>query len=183
MATLDSRHSPSFDRAAPVIHQGGRFTTGLGPGLYGGLMMAFTLGVLALARAEPVFRPFWVVASMFIGPRAMEGGVGPTIFGLVIHFAMSGILGMIFTRIFGRTTMRRMLAFGFFYGIVLWLIAQAVLIPLLNPAIAARLGTIWPFFLGHLAYGLALASAVPTVRDIDAPDHAFIDPAHREVRP
>lgn len=183
MATLESRHSTSFDRAAPVIHEGGLFLTGLGPGLYGGLIMAVTLGILALARAESVFRPFWVFASLMLGPRAMRGGAGPTIAGLLIHFAMSGVLGMIFTRVFGRTTMRRLLAFGLLYGILLWLVAQFVLIPLLNPAIAARLGTVWPFFLGHLAYGLSLASAVPTVKDIDAPEHAFIDPAHREVRP
>jgi hypothetical protein len=183
MATIESRHGVSFDRAAPVIHQGGRFITGLGPGLYGGLIMAITLCVLAIARAESVYRPFWVVASMFLGPKAMKGGPGPTAVGLIVHFVMSGVLGMLFTRIFGRTTMRRLLAFGFFYGIVLWLVAQFVLIPLLNPAIAARLGTVWPFFLGHLAYGLSLASAVPTVKDIDAPEHAFIDPAHREVRP
>lgn len=182
MATIESRRGRSFDRAAPVVHRGGRLITGLGPGLYGGFVMAAIICILAVARGASPLSPFWVVASVFAGPRAMAGGAGYSLLGIGVHFVMAAILGMTFTGIFGRTTMARLLAFGFFYGLVLWVIVQFVWLPFLNPAVATHMGTVWPFFLGHIGYGLTLASAVPSVKDIDAPDQVYIDPLNREVR-
>src|SRR4051812_9052846 len=120
MATLDSRRGGSFDTAAPVEHRGGSFMTGVLPGLYAGLVMALMICILTGARGAPILQPAWLVASFVLGPRAMEGGGLSTLLGLVIHFAMSGFLGGLFVRIFGRSTMRRLLAFGMFYGLFPW---------------------------------------------------------------
>jgi uncharacterized membrane protein YagU involved in acid resistance len=113
----------------------------------------------------------------------MRGGAGSIVLGVFLHFLMAALLGMLFTTIFGRTTMRRTLGFGLFYSLFIWLVVQFVLMPLLNPFAATQLGTVWPFFLGHLAYGLILAASVPTVKDIDAPERGYIDPLRREIRP
>jgi hypothetical protein len=176
MATLDSRQGRSFDPAAPVEHRGGAFLTGVFPGLYAGLVMALMICILAGARGVPLLEPFWVVASLALGgARAMAGGGLSTFLGLVIHFAMSAFLGGLFSRIFGRSTMRRLLAFGFLYAMFLWGIAQFLLLPILNAQAATQLGTVWPFFVGHLGYGFALASAMPSAKDIDAPAEEYRD--------
>ena len=170
MASLESRQGRSFNPDAPIIHLGGRFITGLVPGLYAGLVMAIVVCILAAAQGVPIFAPFRIVASFGMGSAAIKGGSVATAAGIAIHFVTAGLLGMVFTRIFGTTTMRRLLAFGFFYSMVLWLFVQFVFLPMLNPAVATQLGTVWPFFLGHLAYGLTLASALPTTKDIDIPE-------------
>jgi len=183
MATIDSRTNPTFDPIAPEEHERGRPQTGIGPGLLAGVVMAAILCFLAAMRQQPFVEPFWVISSFLLGQDAMQGGAGPTILGIVIHFVMSAVLGGVFTVIFGRTTMRRMLGFGLFYGVFLWAVAQFIILPLLNPFVATRMGTVWTFFLAHLAYGLMLAACSPTVKDIDAPERGYIDPLRREVRP
>jgi hypothetical protein len=183
MTTIDSRTNPTFDPLAPEVHEWGRAETGLGPGLLGGALMALILVFLSFAQGRPFWHPFAIVASTLLGPDAMRGGAGSIVLGVFLHFLMAALLGMLFTTIFGRTTMRRTLGFGLFYSLFIWLVVQFVLMPLLNPFAATQLGTVWPFFLGHLAYGLILAASVPTVKDIDAPERGYIDPLRREIRP
>lgn len=182
MAHIDPYVMPEFDPIAPEEHRGGRWLTGVGPGLLAGTVMAVILFILAVAGGETAYHPAQVVASVVLGRGAIHGGAGPIVLGLAIHFILSGVLGALFTAIFGRTTMRRMLGFGLFYGIFLWAIAQFLLLPLVSP-FAVQLGTVGSFFLAHLAYGLMLAACVPTVKDIDAPVRAYIDPLRREVSP
>jgi hypothetical protein len=168
MASAESRAGRSFDPAAPVEHVPGRYVTGLLPGLYAGAMMALCVLILTAARGAPIGQPFRLVASVLMGSRAMTGGSGAVVFGVVLHFITSAVLGMIFTRVFGPMTMRRLLGCGLAYSIFLWMIAQFLLLPWANPLFAEKLGTVWPFFVGHLAYGVSLASTVPSVHDIDA---------------
>ena len=183
MATFESRTNPTFDPMAPEEHEWGRAATGFGPGLIAGAVMAFMVAFIALAQGRSIWFPFRLIASTLLGPDAMTAGNSVVVLGVFLHFLMAALLGMLFTAIFGRSTMRRMLGFGLVYSLIIWLVVQFVLMPFLNPFAAAQLGVVWPFFLGHVGYGLMLAACVPTVKDIDAPERSYIDPLRREVRP
>ncbi len=130
--------------------------------------MAMVLCILAVGRGVPLFQPFRVIASTLRGPHVVSGGAGATALGILMHAAFSGALGVLFFRVVGPTTMRRLLALGLFYGILIWLIGQFVVMPFVNPVAAMQLGTLWSFFVAHVAYGVALASALPTIHDVDA---------------
>ena len=88
----------------------------------------------------------------------MAGGVGTAAFGFFLHLLVSVLLGMLFTALFGRTTMVRLLAFGLLYGVFISGLSQFIVLPLVNPLAAAHLGLVWTFFLGNVAYGLMLAA-------------------------
>ena len=145
------------------------FGVGLVPGLVAAVTMLFMLAIVAVASGASPWQPLGVVASPLLGPRALEGGLFPTALGLAIHLVVGTLLGGVFTRVAGRLRRRRQLGVGLFYALVLWLFAQFVVFPLLVPPLAAKLGTLWSFFLGHLGYGLMLGAGVPSYDDIDAP--------------
>jgi hypothetical protein len=145
------------------------FRVGLGPGLLAGATMYFMLVIVAVASGAGPWRPMHVVASPFLGMAALEGGFWPTVLGLVVHFTLSALLGGVFTRVVGRMRRRRQLGVGLFYALTLWLVAQYAVFPMLVPPVAAKLGTLWSFFMGHLGYGLMLGAGVPSYDDIDAP--------------
>lgn len=183
MATVDSRTGADFDPIAPEVHRGLPARYGAGPGLLAGAVMYVMLGILSLAQGRGLAHPLKVVASTFLGSKAMHGGTGTIVIGALVHFSMSVLLGMLFAMLLGRTTRRRALGLGLVYSIVLWLGAQFVILPIVNPLMATAFGTVWPFFLGHLGYGAMLASALPTVYDVDGPRRRYVDPLRREVRP
>ncbi len=173
----------NVDPDAPVQHAGAGFRVGLGPGLVAGLVMLIVLGILALARDQPFLEPADVIASVFQGPRALSGSAEAAALGVVVHFATSAILGGLFAVVVGRTTRKRQLGLGLAYGVAIWLVVQFAFLPLAAPWVATTFGTVWPFFLGHLAFGVMLGASVPTTKGIDAPHRAFVDPLRREVRP
>ena len=183
MATVDSRRGTDFDPMAPEQHAGLPARLGIGPGLLGGVMMLVILVVLSLARGEGILWPLKLIATTFMGADAMAGGIGMAVLGLIAHFVVSALLGMAFVKVVGRTTRRRALLMGMVFAVGVWAIGQFIVLPIANPYLATQLGTVWPFFLGHLGYGLLLASTVPTIADIDAPPRPYIDPLRREVRP
>jgi hypothetical protein len=145
------------------------FRIGLGPGLIAGLTMFSMLAVVAMASGSSPWQPMRVVAAPFVGMNALEGGAGPVVLGLSVHLFFSALLGGVFTRVVGRMRRRRQLGVGLFYALVLWLVAQFVGFPMLVPPVAAQIGTLWSFFMGHLGYGLMLGASVPSFDDIDAP--------------
>lgn len=183
MATIDSRRAADFDPVAPEVHRGLPARFGLGPGLVAGLVMLIILVILSLAQRQSFWWPMKLVATTFMGPRAMAGGVGTGIIGLIAHFAFSVLLAMGFAKMAGRTTRRRVLLTGMFYGIAIWAVVQFLILPWASPYEALKMGTVWPFFLGFFSYGLMVASTLPTVYDVDARPRAYLDPLQREVRP
>lgn len=182
MPTVD-QPPRNTDPDAPTEHAGAGFLVGVGPGLVAGLLMLVVLCILALARDQALLEPAFVIASVFMGPQALAGGVGPAVVGLGLHFAISAALGGLFAMLVGRTTRRRQLGLGMAYGVVIWLAVHLAFLPLAAPHLGVTFGTVWPFFFGHLSYGLMLGASVPTTKGIDAPRRAYVDPLRREVRP
>lgn len=183
MATIDSRRAGDFDPIAPEVHRGLPARFAVGPGLVAGLVMFIILVILSLAQRQDFMWPMKLVATTFLGSRAMAGGIGIALVGLVAHFVFSVLLAIGFAKMAGRTTRRRVLLTGILYGIALWAVVQFLILPWASPNEALKMGTVWPFFLGFFSYGLMVASTLPTVYDVDARPRAYLDPLQREVRP
>jgi uncharacterized membrane protein YagU involved in acid resistance len=141
---------------------------GLVPGLVGGAVMALALIVLAVARHEHPLTSFNLIAATFFDKQTVAGPLGAVV-GLVVHFIVSACLGALFARVTGRLIMRNTLGLGLLYGVFIWAAVQFVFLPFMNPQFATQMGVVWPFFLGHLAYGLMTAACLPAFNDIDAP--------------
>lgn len=143
-----------------------RFSDGLLPGVEAGAVMLLELVILALGAGRPFFDSVEVIGAIATG-GPLRDDPGAALFGLVVHFGVSALLGGLFARVVGATGRVRQLGLGLAYGVYVWLVVQLVVLPLLAPSLAARLGTFASFLVGHLAYGLMLGATVPSRADID----------------
>jgi hypothetical protein len=115
--------------------------------------------VLVVAFYHGTFARLWQgVASVLLGPAAMDGGTRTTIIGLLMHFGVALGWTAVFVLIADRSRrIRDVLASRFgalkvaaVYGPFIWLVMSMVVIPLLThrpPKITFRW---WVQLLGHI---------------------------------
>jgi hypothetical protein len=131
-----------------------------------------------------VTRLFQGVASVLIGPRAIQGGTSTAMIGILMHFGVALVWTAFFALVALRSSVIRDLAASRFgvvktaalYGPFIWLVMSLVVIPLLTgrpPAITLR----WLVqLLGHIpAVALpivAMTTARLTPRAAASPDRA-----------
>lgn len=155
--TKDSSYIGRRDKTAGDVA-----VDGLLAGLLAGLMMGVFL-VLAdwLAGISPA-----ATLSRF-DPAA---NASPVVGGL-FHMALSGLYGVVFALVF-RVVLRRWPALGRYgwllgaaYGLVLWLVAQAVLVT----GISGSLGDVPAllFALAHVLYGAVLGLTLARMEHVD----------------
>lgn len=126
---------------------------GLMYGILAGIVMAVLVLVLELAGGNP---PLTVLGYFD------AGGSGSPFSGLFTHIAVSGIYGVVFSilalilaRIFGaRITMPLWLVLGVVYALVIFGIAEAVLLPRTSSPL--REIPLWIFGIAHIVYGADL---------------------------
>ncbi len=147
------------------------FRAGLGPGLLGALTMFVMLGIVSIATGGGFWDPMQIVAAPFVGRGAPVARPAWMTIGTLVHFTLGALFGGVYARVVGQTRRRRQLGLGAGYSMLLWLVAQFLVLPLVVPSEAARLGLVWSFFMGHLGYGLMLGASVPTTDDIDVYVH------------
>jgi hypothetical protein len=155
---------------------------GLQPGLLAGVMMAVVHVLFTIPRGVSPAEPARVVAATVLGDRALAGGWWVPVLGVLLHFAVSALLGMLFVRLVGLTARGRALGIALLYSLAVWAAAQFLVLPLVSPESSLRFGTVWPFFLAHLAFGLFLGALVP-VSDEGRWDTAWSRRQGREHRP
>jgi len=113
-----------------------------------------------------VTRLFQGVASVLIGPSAMQGGTSTAMLGILMHFGVALAWTAFFALVALRSSVVRDLATSRYgivktaalYGPLIWLVMSLAIIPLFTgrqPAITARW---WIQFFGHIP-----AVAVPIV--------------------
>ncbi len=113
------------------------FAAGLA--MLGVLIIEGWLGDLTAAQVTASFAP-----PMTSGPPA----------GFLLHLATAGIYGLIFGALTRTLQRRRILGLGVVYGLILWLLARTILLPLADSPLLALPAA--GFLLAHLAYGLVL---------------------------
>jgi uncharacterized YccA/Bax inhibitor family protein len=137
-------------------------------GLIGGLAMAVVAAIISVMQGGDIWLESKQIATIVYGPAALaqEGfNFGPVLVGTLLHFAVSAALGAIFG-IVTRRLLRLTSDFGTYvlagliYGMLVWLLAFFVVLPLFNPALLESYAP--SFIVQHLVYG-AVTGLVYTV--------------------
>lgn len=151
-------------------------TAGLWPGLLGGLAAVGVLFVSALFQGIEPTQHLRHLAGLFLGPRAMLPTAAP-VWLSILFLALAGILVSVpYTLVTRLTTRGRAVGLGLWYGALLWLLLQQLLLPLFAPGVAAGL-TPWAFLASLFAYGLVLGSTFPAIER--ASSRLFVPLRHR----
>jgi len=130
-------------------------------GLVTGVIDGLFSSVLVVAFYHGTFARLWQgVASVLLGPSAMQGGTRTTLIGLAMHFGVALGWTAVFVLLADRSRgIRRVLASPFgalkvaaAYGPFIWLVMSMVVIPLLThrpPKVTFRW---WIQLLGHIPF-------------------------------
>ncbi|WP_089828073.1 DUF6789 family protein [Halogranum amylolyticum] len=139
--------------------EGRAWQAGVVGGLFGGALMGVLLSVLMTPVIQSAIPALW----------GLSGGVA----GWVIHMSNSAVLGVAFAALakalpqysssIGRST-----ALGAVYGVVLWVVLAALVMPVWLGAVGFAGAPALPNFnpmslVAHLVYGIALGAAYPLV--------------------
>ena len=131
-------------------------------GLAGGVAMAIVAALLSASMGQDIWHEPKRIAVIVYGPAALISpgfDPGPVLVGSLIHLLVAALLGAIFgivtrrwlhlTSDFGTPVMA-----GLVYGLLIWMAAYFVVLPLLNPAL---LEVYTPaFIIQHVVYGVVL---------------------------
>jgi hypothetical protein len=127
----------------------------------GGFVLAILMLVMNLAMDQDAWVGAKFAALPFLGlERITQPGfqAGPVVLGVVSHFAISAVWGLLFGLIFydfGRTAT---VVAGAFWGIVVWLAMHyLVVLPLIGSGQVARLMPVHTAILEHVLFGISVA--------------------------
>src|SRR6266542_2991858 len=129
-------------------------------GLGGGLAMAVVAAIIATSMGQDIWQEAKQIAAIVYGPAALAQpgfDAGPVLVGSLIHLVVSALLGALFG-ILTRRVLRLTSDFwtpvlaGLIYGMLIWLVAYFVVLPLLNPALLDLYAP--AFIVQHLVYGM-----------------------------
>jgi hypothetical protein len=124
-----------------------------------GAAMALVMMIIYAALDLGFWLPMKITAISILGPAALTGGVVAVIVGIIVHLVVSGILGAIFGALLaglvGRADVGTAVVAGILYGLIVWIVAQFIVLPVTFPLIAAAFVP-WVYGLSHAVYGLVL---------------------------
>jgi hypothetical protein len=128
-------------------------------GLAGGLAMALVAALMSFAQGQEIWREAKAIASVGLGAQAaaQAGFVAlPVLLGTLLHLITAMLLGALF----GIVTRRWLhlpsdfgipLVAGLSYGLLVWLIAYFVVLPLVDPWLLDSYAP--AFIVQHIVYG------------------------------
>lgn len=119
-------------------------------GLLGGMVAGLAMLAVLLAAG-------WLTGSTAAAVLAGFSPAGASIFltGLLLHLATSAVYGLIYATATRWTRGRLWWAAGPAYGLLLWLLARTILLPLAGTDLSPLPPAV--FLAAHLVYGLVLA--------------------------
>lgn len=130
---------------------------GFAIGLVAGLALALVAGALSSAAGNGLWTPVNAAGSFFLGvqpiPTEMAGAV--SYLGLVVMALMGGLLGTLYATAQEPLDTPSLLIIAVYYGGVIWIVSNFVVLSWLSPAIRAVWQS-WPVLAGHLVFGALL---------------------------
>lgn len=145
---------------------------GVVAGLIGGVLLALWIGVVRLASGLDLWPALKGPAYPFLGDRVLQAGFDPTAVtvGIVVHFAVAVVWGLLFAVAFKGLTRAATMAAGVFWGLVTWVVMFYVVLPLIGAGEIVATTPVWQALVGHLAFGVGCAIGflpfqIPIVRE------------------
>lgn len=131
-------------------------------GLAGGLAMAITAAIIAWISGGDIWMIPKQIAAMVYGEAAiLEPGfvAGPVIVGSLLHVITSATLGAIYGILSRRvlhlpTDFGTPLLTGLIYGMLVWMVAYFVVLPVVNPYLLSGYDPV--FMVQHIVFGTVM---------------------------
>jgi hypothetical protein len=138
---------------------------GAASGLAGGVLMASWATVYAAGVGAGFLFPLRLVGSAIFGERALVMGAMGPLTALLVHLVLSAAFGVPFAAAIGRyARATTAVPAGILYGLLLFFVMTAAVLPALNAEVAAEARHVPSSWLvGHVLFGIGVASA-PALR-------------------
>jgi uncharacterized membrane protein YagU involved in acid resistance len=163
------------------VSWGRRFAAGIADGLFSAiLMMGFMMAYSSVTGAGMTM-PLKALGALVYGVEALVAGSMAMLAGAGIQLGFSIVLGILFALCTSRrTSIVAALFVGIAVGIVIWVAMELVVLPNMNPTMAARVALMpMAYFVAHLLYGIGLGMTPIFVRTFSRKrdDHRVESPA------
>lgn len=141
------------------------------------LMMGFMMAYASFTGAG-ITMPLKALGAIVYGVEALVAGSMAILAGAGIQLGFSIVLGIVFALFTSRrTSIVAALFVGMAVGIVIWVAMELVVLPYMNPTMAARIALMpSAYFAAHLLYGIGLGMTPIFVRTFSGQRHE-----HRRV--
>lgn len=133
-------------------------------GIVAAVVMIMIATIIAAVQGADPFAPVILIGATFVGEDALTQPMMSSLVGVVTHVAMGAALGYLFGALTRRIASTGLLvATGLAYATVVFLVMTYLVLPFLNPLMAAQIQPGW-FFVYHLAFGLVLPASLAVAR-------------------
>ena len=140
------------------VSWGSRLLAGIVDGILSAILMMGFMMAYSNAIGEGVTMPLKALGALVYGVEALVAGSTAMLAGAGIQLGFSIVLGILFALCMSRrTSIIAALFAGLAIGIVIWVAMDLVVLPYMNPTMAARIALMpMAYFVAHLLYGVGL---------------------------
>jgi hypothetical protein len=131
---------------------------GVVAGIIGGIAVSVALMVMAASHGQSLWSVTKGAALPFLGRRVMAPGFdGPAVLlGLVCHFGISIIWGLLFALLAFGLSRPATVLLGAFWGIVVWLVMYYAVLPIVGAGAIPHNVPVVAAVVNHLIFGLGV---------------------------
>jgi uncharacterized membrane protein YagU involved in acid resistance len=150
-----------------------RIVAGIADGILCAVMMMGFMMAYSSATGAGLTTPLKALGAFVYGVEALVAGSMATLAGACIQLGFSIVLGILFALCTSRRTsiVAEMLV-GIVVGIVIWIAMELVVLPFMNPTMAARIALMpLAYFIAHLLFGIGLGLTPLFVRTFSRKRH------------
>ena len=168
-----AEHSDAERIDADRVSWGGRIAAGITDGILSAiLMMGFMMAYSSVTGAG-VTMPLKALGALVYGVEALVAGSMAMLAGAGLQLGFSTVLGVLFALFTSRrTSIVAALFAGIAVGIVVWVAMELVVLPYMNPTMAARIALMpMAYFIAHLLFGIGLGLTPVFVRTFSRKRH------------
>lgn len=158
---------------ADRVSWGSRLVAGIADGILSAFLMMGFMMAYSSATGAGVTMPLKALGALVYGVEALVAGSMAMLAGAGIQLGLSIVLGILFALCTSRRTsiVAEMLV-GIAVGIVIWVAMELVVLPYMNPTMAARIALMpLAYFIAHLLFGIGLGLTPVFVRTFSRKPH------------
>jgi len=160
-----------------------RLVAGIAAGMVGGVLMIGFLMTYSSLTGAGLTTPLKALGALVYGVEALVAGPLALLAGALIQFGFAIGLGILFALCVTRRTSTISAVFaGIAIGIAVWLVMDLLVLPLINPTMAARVALIpLAYFFAHVLFGLGLSMTPIFIRTFTGQRHHHRGVHHEEA--